>query len=188
MAMVLGGAAAGAAGQAGAVVFTDTFNYAAPTDGTVFSYDVTLTHVDDVTMTFTGGAQDVLTGVGFVPGVKHHLNGNGTVRFDDTAYSAPSIRNEGFYTKDGIDTYVQPFEVGPLLTTSSVDPTTFYHLTFTSGGKDYFGSVGFNDDHSLNNVVYATGAPEPATWSLLILGAGLAGAGLRRARRLAQAA
>ena len=36
--------------------------------------------------------------------------------------------------------------------------------------------------------VLAGGVPEPATWAMMILGAGLAGAGLRRSRRAAVAA
>lgn len=188
--MVLGGAAVAAAGQAGAAtVYTDTFNYAGPTDGTSFSYDVTLSAVEGVTMRFYGGEDWIITETGPGLGVKHHLDGNGTVRFSPVSYSSASVQYDPGATKENITTYsgVLPSSEPPI-TSFAADPTIFYHLNFSAGGQAYSGSVGFNDDHSLNNVTYALSVPEPSSWALLILGSGLAGAALRRSRRYAQAA
>jgi hypothetical protein len=51
------------------------------------------------------------------------------------------------------------------------------------------GSLGVNWQNVpvQGEVVVGAGVPEPATWALMVLGAGLAGAGLRRARRQAGA-
>lgn len=69
--------------------------------------------------------------------------------------------------------------------------TGFTHLTFdvVGAGNDTltfqgYSTAGYNftDDVSVTNI--QGGVPEPATWSLMISGFGLAGAALRRRRRL----
>lgn len=69
-------------------------------------------------------------------------------------------------------------------------PGSVAHLT---GGEGVFafgfipaGSHTVTDGQAVG--VLAGGVPEPATWSMIILGAGLAGASLRRSRRAAIAA
>ena len=69
-------------------------------------------------------------------------------------------------------------------------PGSVAHLTGDEGvlafGLFPVGSHTVTDGQAVG--VLAGGVPEPATWSMIILGAGLAGASLRRSRRAAVAA
>jgi hypothetical protein len=67
-------------------------------------------------------------------------------------------------------------------------PGSVAHLTGSETlfiGGDMLGSRIVTDGQAVG--VLAGGVPEPATWSMIILGAGLAGASLRRSRRAALA-
>ncbi|MGH7748392.1 MAG: PEPxxWA-CTERM sorting domain-containing protein, partial [Candidatus Dormibacteria bacterium] len=70
---------------------------------------------------------------------------------------------------------------------SNTEPMTLHSFTFTTatGGNLVFTENGPSDQigNLLDNVSLATGVPEPATWAFMIAGFGLAGFGLRRARR-----
>jgi hypothetical protein len=68
-------------------------------------------------------------------------------------------------------------------------PGTVAHLTGSETafiGESVLGSRIVTDGQAVG--VLAGGVPEPATWSMIILGAGLAGASLRRGRRAGVAA
>lgn len=75
---------------------------------------------------------------------------------------------------------------GPVFTTDS-----YANLKFMVGGVTYLGTANFvpNDgDVVLHSIDYQVSpVPEPAEWALLIAGAGLAGAALRRNRRQSSA-
>jgi hypothetical protein len=70
----------------------------------------------------------------------------------------------------------------------------YVNLEFTNGkGQTEFGYATFDttpgaDLGELETITYATAAPEPSTWALLIAGAGVLGLATRRRRRAALAA
>jgi PEP-CTERM motif len=72
--------------------------------------------------------------------------------------------------------------------------TGYVNLEFTNGkGQNEFGYATFDtaagpDIGELETITYATAAPEPSTWALLIAGAGVLGLATRRRRRAALAA
>jgi hypothetical protein len=197
--------AAGAALPAGAATLaTDTFGFVGYDDGTPFSYDVTLsqapasmTYTGSWNLSFTSATDDYYF-------YEHTLDRNGGLLFASSLSSTPGFdTNLANYTKtsittysSGLSTFVPSGAPGPdntpepgSITSAVVDPSTYYHLKYDVGGHDYFGYVQFDSDHTLVSATYeVAGVPEPESWALLILGSGLAGATLRRTRRLAQAA
>jgi hypothetical protein len=75
----------------------------------------------------------------------------------------------------------------------SFNGTGYVNLEFTNGkgetefGYATFATSGFNTGE-LEAITYATAAPEPSTWAMLIAGAGVLGLATRRRRRAALAA
>lgn len=66
-------------------------------------------------------------------------------------------------------------------------PETMYiPLKFTAEGTTYIGTAYIDSDAELESVTYQA-VPEPDVWALLIAGAGLTGAALRRSRRQVEA-
>ncbi|MBW8814483.1 MAG: PEPxxWA-CTERM sorting domain-containing protein [Caulobacterales bacterium] len=185
MAMVAAGGAAGGASDAAAAVTIETFNYAGPTDGTTFGYDITLAGAAAPQFRYAGGVGVVFDGGGPTLGVKHTLGAvDGTARLSSTPYSTFSLPNSG-ETFDS--TSVKTYQQAAFLPTSAGD--TYYHLTFDAQGANYLGTAKITGDHTLESIAYTPNdaVPEPESWALLILGAGLAGAALRHQRGRQQA-
>jgi PEP-CTERM motif-containing protein len=78
-----------------------------------------------------------------------------------------------------------------LLTRGVLGSTTGdYGLEFSANGVDYAGiATVINDGNTIDRITYDVvdrGVPEPATWAMMVLGFGVAGAALRRSRRRQQ--
>jgi hypothetical protein len=61
--------------------------------------------------------------------------------------------------------------------------TGFIDLKFTAHGEAFRGYADIASDATLHSITYSAGVPEPAAWTLMIGGFGLAGAALRQRRR-----
>ena len=184
IAMLAAGGATGAGSQAAAAT-TVELTLLLPTDGTEVSYDITLAGSLDPQFRFYSSGE-------FVPGpgepfvsVKHHLQGLGTARLNPNAFSTFSLPT----SNAGItETEIKTYSAGIPVTFDDGD--SYYHLSFDSGATHYLGTATIGADTSLKSITYdvAAAIPEPESWALLILGAGAAGAALRRQRRLQAAA
>ena len=78
---------------------------------------------------------------------------------------------------------------GPILNQAAEN---YLHLEFTEAGQSYIGyaDIAGNSDPggfppaTLKSVTFQAAVPEPDTWALMICGLGLAGAAIRRQRRV----
>lgn len=65
-----------------------------------------------------------------------------------------------------------------------------YGLQFSANGVQYLGTATVDDTgNHISEITYdVASVPEPATWAMMVLGLGLAGAAMRRSRRQARPA
>jgi hypothetical protein len=107
-----------------------------------------------------GGYQDVTQGVNFIPSFVYYLD-----------YEL--LNSE------------KPTSIPGSVSTALSD--YYLHITYSSDGTQYYGTMNFDSAGDLLSATYIT-APEPEAWALLIAGAGLAGGALRRRRARSLAA
>ena len=121
--------------------------------------------------------------------------------FIDGPYNAPKDHGD-FYSQNsgalGAFSSTPGFGAGDLyaggtqeIAKSDEDRLTppYLHLAFTDAASHpELGYASFDNSGTLTAITYTTSVPEPESWALLIAGAGLAGASLRRRRKLAIAA
>lgn len=145
----------------------------------------------EYSLTCAGGSGNCVDLTGNQPGtISHEIflpgPGNYALRF---LYTGNQLNNDGSgpYPKIGFTASIAgtSFHVGPLANDNAnflsfvrgftaTGPTT---LTFTQdqGGNQFRGSI--------IDSVSVTGVPEPTTWAMMILGIGMIGAFMRRARK-----
>ena len=138
----------------------------------------------------------------FYPGHGNYVDLDGSTGWGNTPYAGILQSNASF----GAGTYTLSFDLGgnargaaaqttqiwlgstlvASLTLDSSSPWTLYRYSVdTAGGNLVFDELGPSDQQGniLDNVTLATGVPEPLSWTMMLLGAGLVGGALRRSRQ-----
>jgi hypothetical protein len=175
--MMLGAAQASQAAIVDWTLSNGTFDDGGTFSGT-FTFDTATDTITDWNVSSSGVNLDLP--FGGPTGTIAYQSGGGLGSAADTG-SGPTL-----------SAFVLPFFVSVFNLTNIplAGPGSVAHLTGDESelalGFIPFGSHTVTDGQAVG--VLADGVPEPATWAMMILGAGLAGAGLRRSRRAAVAA
>ena len=99
----------------------------------------------------------------------------------------PMARIGQFTSTPGLPSSSETFSNTKFKTASDGVPNTggpYLHLKFDADGTTYLGTALIDSSNAtLDSITYAA-VPEPESWLLLIMGAGLTGAALRRRRQI----